>query len=522
MTPANLAKTFSENVWPLSFAGVALIIAVLAIAWSTAKIVRRMERRQSVLDKIMEENADRMGHAVAEKVVAAVPGEEGIRSVAKDEIARGFVDLRAQLRESEAASARAAQDRADEIKRLLSEHAVYLHDRFADIAAREEERLRAVRDSAAADAARRAAQDRAESRQALADSLAQFSKTMETASRANAESLTAALNGVSDSMNRLSGEVDAKLSRMLERVENQLSDNIGDARKSFEALRERMDKLAEERSGIEEIGRDVASMSRIMLSRAAHGAEGTAQLSAILEGALAPENFELNVDMKNGVRADAVLKLPPPNGDIAMDAGLPLVNFARLTDDGLTRRQRESARKDFAADIRARIDHVADNLTPSTAGGAMLFVPVEAAFAELHAHCRKEVELAAKRRVWITSPATMLAVINTARAAIRDYHARVEVERLRDGLREIAELFGALESQMTEIGGHVTSAWRGMHDAEQHGAKLMGRVRNLAETAVENADLELKKHPELAPLPPPAASPPSPPSPPKNNAGAEQ
>ena len=493
MSPAALANFFSENAWTLAAAGAGLLVLILAVAWSTAKVVRRMDRRQAGLHKTMEENADRMGDAVTEKLMAVIPGEEGIRSVAKDEIARGFVDLRAELRESDAAGDRAAQVRADEIKRLLSEHAVYLHDRFADIAAREEERLRAVRDSAAADAARRAADDRAEMRETLSAALGQFAETMRDASRANAESLAAALKGVSDSMNRLSAEVDAKLSRMLERVENQLSENIGDARKSFEALRERMDKLAEERSGIEEVGRDVAAMSRVMLARAAHGAEGPAQLSAILQGALSPENFALDAETPSGVRADAILKLPPPNGDIAMDAGMPLANFARLTDDSLTRRQRDAARKDFAADARARIDYVAENLIPPTAGGALLFVPTEAAFAELHARCRKEVEHAARRRVWLTSPATMLAVINTARAAIRDYRARTELERLREGLREVAELLATLESQMAEIGGHVGSAWRGMQDAESRGARLLGRVRNLAETANENAALEARE-----------------------------
>lgn len=493
MSPAALAKLLSENAWLLAAAGAALLIAILVLAWAAAKGVRRVDRRQAGLGKAMEENAERMGDALAEKIVSAIPGEEGIRSVAKDEIARGFVDLRAELNEADIARERGARQRADEIKRLLSEHAVYLHDRFADIAAREEERLRAVRDSAAADAARRAAEDRAETRAALSDSLRQFADTMQTASRANAESLAAALKGVSDSMNRLSAEVDAKLSRMLERVENQLSENIGDARKSFEALRERMDKLAEERSGIEEVGRDVAAMSRVMLSRATHGAEGAAQLSAILQGALSPDNFVLDAETPSGARADAILKLPPPNGDIAMDAGLPLANFARLTDDSLTRRQRDAARKDFAADARARIDYVAENLIPPTAGGALLFIPTEAAFAELHAHCRKEVERAAKRRVWLTSPATMLAVINTARAAIRDYRARTELERLREGLREVAELLATLEGQMTEIGGHVNSAWRGMQDAGARGAKLLGQVRNLADTANENAALEARE-----------------------------
>ena len=133
---------------------------------------------------------------------------------------------------------------------------------------------------------------------------------------------------------------------------------------------------------------------------------------------------------------------------------------------------------------------MADNLIAPGAGGAMLFVAAEAAFAELHAHCRAEVSYAASRRVWLVSPATMLAVLNTARAAVRDYRAREELERLRDGLREVARQFAALERQMAAIGGHVSSAWRGMQGAESDGAKLLGRVRNLADSAAENEALE--------------------------------
>ena len=498
-----MTKFLAANAGTLALAGGVLIFILLALAWSTARFVRRMERRQADQDKKMEENAERIGHAVAEKVAAAIPGEEGIRSVAKDEIARGFVDLQERLSASEKSADAAARARAEEIKRLLSEHAVYLHDRFADIAAREEERLRATRESAAADAARRAAEDRAETRDALNTALDRFSQTMSAASTANAESLSTALKSVSDSMNRLSAEVDAKLSRMLERVENRMTENIGDARKSFDALRAQMDKLAEERAGIEEVGRDVAAMSRVMLARAAHGSDGVVQLSAILENALSPENFELNAEMPSGVRADALLKLPPPNGDIAVDAGFQLANFARLTDDGITREQREAARKDFAADARARIDYAADNLIPEGAGGALLFVPAEAAFAELHAHCRPEVEHAAARRVWLTSPATMLAVINTARAALRDHRARMELERLRDGLREVAELFADLESQMAEIGVHVDSAWSGMKNAADRGTKLMGRMRTLTESAEQNAALD-DSHPSHPSHPSPA------------------
>ena len=492
---------FADNLWAVSLATAALVALVLLLMRGVVRAARRVERGQRRIDKTIEDAAGRMGEALAEKLLAAIPGEEGVRSVAKDEIARGFVDLRGELRESDIANSRASENRAAEIKRLLSEHAVYLHDRFADIAAREEERLRATRDSAAADSARRAAEDRAESREALSAALKQFSETMSAASRANsetmaaasranAESLEGALRGVAEAMNRLSAEVDAKLARTAQRVEGRVSENIGDAQKSFEALRERMDRLAEERAGVEEIGRDVAAMSRVMLARVTRGTAGPAQLSAILEGALSPDNFALNAKTAGGATADAVLKLPPPNGDIAMDAGLSLENFARTVDENLSRTERDAARSAFAGDVRKRVDFVADHLIAPGAGGAMLFVAAEAAFAELHAHCRAEVSHAASRRVWLVSPATMLAVLNTARAAVRDYRAREELERLRDGLREVARQFAALERQMAAIGGHVSSAWRGMQGAESDGAKLLGRVRNLADSAAENEALE--------------------------------
>src|SRR5262249_38362694 len=146
------------------------------------------------------------------------------------------------------------------------------------------------------------------------------------------------------------------------------------------------------------------------------------------------QSFDFQYTLSTGARADCVLRLPPPTGMVAVDSKFPLENYHRMFAEGAGDAERAVAQKQFRADVRKHVDDIAKKyiIQHETSDGAVMFVPAEAVFAEIHAYHAEVVDYANARRVWIVSPTTLMAVLNTARAVLKDVETRKQVHVIRE------------------------------------------------------------------------------------------
>ncbi|MFO1159920.1 MAG: DNA recombination protein RmuC [Reyranellaceae bacterium] len=233
-------------------------------------------------------------------------------------------------------------------------------------------------------------------------------------------------------------------------------------------LRERLVRIDEAQRKIGELSTQVVSLQEVLSNKQARGAFGEVQLTDLVQNALPPQAYELQCTLSTGVRADCVLKLPNPPGAIAIDAKFPLesYNALRATSPGDTASLQANQRA-FQQAIRKHITDIRDKyIVPGeTAESALLFLPSEAIYAELHANFTGLVDESYRARVWIVSPTTLMATLNTVRAVLKDVRMREQageiqkmvglvledVRRLNERVERLKTHFGQTEKDLREI-----------------------------------------------------------------------
>jgi DNA recombination protein RmuC len=194
--------------------------------------------------------------------------------------------------------------------------------------------------------------------------------------------------------------------------------------------------------------------------------------------------------LSNGTRADCVLKLPPPTGKVAVDSKFPLENYHRMFGAETSELERAAAQKQFRLDLRRHIDAISGKyiIAGETSDGAVMFVPAEAVFAEIHAHHAEVVDYAMARRVWIVSPTTLMAVLNTARAVLKDVETRRQVHVIKECLARLAVEFGRFDERMRDLAKHIKQAHDDVEKVQLTSTKITQRFAQIE--GVELTELE--------------------------------
>ena len=242
-------------------------------------------------------------------------------------------------------------------------------------------------------------------------------------------------------------------------------------------LRERLVRIDEAQKKIGELSTQVVSLQEVLSNKQARGAFGEVQLNDLVQSALPPSAYDFQVTLSTGVRADCLLKLPNPPGPIAIDAKFPLESYSLLRAvpagdaAALLAAQRgfQQAIRKHIADIRGKY------IVPGeTAESALMFLPSEAVYGELHANFTGLVEESYRARVWIVSPTTMMATLNTVRAVLKDVRMREQageiqkmvglilgdVKRLDDRVDNLKKHFAQTEKDLREIDTSTTAITR--------------------------------------------------------------
>jgi DNA recombination protein RmuC len=242
-------------------------------------------------------------------------------------------------------------------------------------------------------------------------------------------------------------------------------------------LRERLARIDEAQRKIGDLSTQVVSLQQILTNKQARGAFGEVQLNDLVSNALPPSAYELQCTLSSGVRADCLLRLPNPPGPIAIDAKFPLESYHLLraapAGDAAAL---AAAQRAFQAAMRKHIGDIRDKyIVPGeTAESALLFLPSEAIYAELHASFGGIVDESYRARVWIVSPTTMMATLNTVRAVLKDVEMREQAgeiqklvalmmgdtKRLQDRVDNLKRHFAQTEKDLREIDTSTTQITR--------------------------------------------------------------
>jgi DNA recombination protein RmuC len=305
-----------------------------------------------------------------------------------------------------------------------------------------------------------------------------------------AESRETMIAKLTEATQAVHARIDARLDQIAGRVNERLDDGFRKTNETFVNVMTRLATIDEAQKKIESLTGSVVSLQELLGDKRARGAFGEVQLEALVRNVLPTTAFELQATLSNGTRADCVLLLPPPTGKVAVDSKFPLENYNRMFDPEANEVDRALAQKQFRLDVRRHIDAIGSKyIVPGeTSDGAVMFVPAEAVFAEIHAHHGEVADYALSRRVWIVSPTTLMAVLNTARAVLKDVETRRQIHVIKDALARLAVEFGRFDQRMRDLVKHIRQAHEDAEKVQVTSGKISQRFAQIEGVEIDPAE----------------------------------
>ena len=321
--------------------------------------------------------------------------------------------------------------------------------------------------------------------------------------RADRELLQRGLTGASLQLSRgmkvLVQSVDGRLDTLSGQVNQRQDEGFRKTNETFASVMARLATIDEAQKKIDGLTTNVVSLQELLGDKRARGAFGEVQLEALVQNMLPPDAYAFQAVLPNNTRVDCLLTLPAPTGKVAVDAKFPLENYHRMFDSDAAELDRRAAQQAFRIDVKRHVDAIASKyiLPGITSDGAVMFLPAEAVFAELHAYHPEVVAYAQAKRVWIVSPTTLMAVLNTARAVLKDVETRKQVHVIQDALGKLAKDFRRFDERMAALARHIEQASRDVQDVQTSSRKITAHFQKIESVQLEDEGEEGEK-PERA------------------------
>lgn len=332
----------------------------------------------------------------------------------------------------------------------------------------------------------------------MAERFNQLSQTIQDAMQKGRqegqEQVKSALNDnthiLSERMKHLTESTDKRLEQINERVEKRLSEGLAKTTETFTDIVKRLALIDQAQQKITELSGNVVSLKEILTDKRSRGAFGEVQLSSLIRNVLPEQSFKFQHTLSNDKRCDCMLFLPEPTGNIVIDAKFPLENFQKLMDVDASDADRKMAEQAFKRDIKTHITDIASKyiFPPETTDGAIMFIPAEAVFAEIHAHYPDLVEFSHREKVWLASPTTMMAILTTAKSVLKDDATKKQVHLIQDHLRALSKDFGRFQKRMDGLERHISLANDDMKNINVSARKITSRFDKIEQ--VELGDLQ--------------------------------
>ena len=309
------------------------------------------------------------------------------------------------------------------------------------------------------------------------------------------ERLAGGLHHVSEAQAQAQTSMLQLMEQRLALVQQQMNENLhGSARRTAQSLgdlQQRLSAIDKAQDNITKLSGDVLSLQDILSNKQTRGAYGEIQLNDIVTKALPSDSYTLQATLSNGNRPDCLIHLPNPPGHIVIDSKFPLESYEALRK-AKTERELNEAAKFLRSSIKKHIKDISSKyiIEGETADGALMFLPSEAVYAELHANFPELVRDGFAARVWIVSPTTCMATLNTMRAILKDARMREQAGAIR---RELGLLFQDVErlgTRVENLDRHFGQAAKDLSEIKISSDKAGRRARRL-----DNFDFEELNNP---------------------------
>lgn len=311
-------------------------------------------------------------------------------------------------------------------------------------------------------------------------------------------------NDLNRNMNKDFTELNEQLERRLlainEKVNTRLDENFEKTNKTFMNVIERLSKIDEAQKKIENLSTDIVSLQSILTDKKTRGIYGEINLKHILTNVFGERNdsiYRLQHTLSTGVIADSVVFAPDPLGTIAIDSKFPLEHYQLMVDKKLSQDMRDNYEKLFKQDMKKHIDAISSKyiIPGETADQAILFLPAEAIFAEVNAYHQDIINYAYKKRVWITSPTTLISTLTVIQMIIKNMERDKYTSIIHEELNKLGLEFARYKERWDKLARSIQVVNKDVENVSITTDKISKKFEsiNKVEVAVKKLDYEEEK-----------------------------
>ena len=287
-------------------------------------------------------------------------------------------------------------------------------------------------------------------------------------------------------LHSLTEEIRNHLHNLTHQVNHKLTEGFEKTSATFTDVVVRLKMIDEAQKKMTELSTQVVSLQDILVDKQARGAFGEVQLTTLISNMIPPSHFRMQHTLSNQKRADCLLLLPEPTGNIVIDSKFPLETYQKLMSNTTGQSEKKSLQQQFRQDVQKHIKDIADKyiIAGETTDSAVMFIPAEAIFSEIHANYPEVIALSQRLKVWLVSPSTLMAVLTTARAVLKDDATRQQVHIIQKHLHSLAEDFQRFEKRMDKLSRHIDQAHQDVGEVATSAKKITQQFRK-----IESVDL---------------------------------
>jgi DNA recombination protein RmuC len=296
-----------------------------------------------------------------------------------------------------------------------------------------------------------------------------------------------------DNFISLNEKIENRLNLINDKVNERLDYNFEKTNKTFTNVLERLSKIDEAQKKIDSLSSDIVSLQSVLTDKKSRGIFGEVNLKHILSSVFGDKNdkiYQLQYKLNNDHIADCVLFAPEPLGTIAIDSKFPLENYRIMVDKNNSNSERDQAEKLFKSDMKKHIDDISSRyIVPGqTTDQAILFLPAEAIFAEVNAYHQDLIEYAYKKRIWITSPTTLISTLTIIQMIIKNIERDKYTSIIHSELNKLGEEFARYKTRWDKLSRSIQTVNKDVEELNITTEKISKRFDSISGVEIEEIE----------------------------------
>ena len=302
-------------------------------------------------------------------------------------------------------------------------------------------------------------------------------------------------NELHNDFDKLNEKIEYKLNMINDKVNERLDQNFEKTNKTFQNVLERLSKIDEAQKKIDTLSSDIVSLQSVLTDKKSRGIFGEINLKHIMSNVFGENNdkiYKLQYPFSNGTIVDCALFAPEPLGIIGIDSKFPLENYKIMVDKNVDENERKEATKRFKNDMKKHIDAISSKyiIKGVTNDQAILFLPAEAIFAEINAYHQDIIDYSYNKKVWITSPTTLISTLTTLQIIMKNIERDKYASIIQKELGLLSEEFSRYKDRWDKLSRSIETVSKDVNDIHTTTEKITKRFDSIAQVDIDKKALK--------------------------------